>query len=354
MDIKRFFESQISRHLDATRRTSSGIARSQDRDRLHFYQSLLREAKAERLDLPAFEDNLSRWAGGKKHGLDLDLQSVDEQLFRGEVLSGYRAYQSQSGVHKRDLVTADTSAEPLSRKAIASIAVVPLMLILGAGIAGGAALANAGPFEDDDDEDAQVSEADASAGPGQGEAEVVVPPADVEDEETDPIDSDSPIQRLIVESADIDNSSILTLGLQDDDSTFEVPTNATQVAWYEFSGLPGEESRPTVPILAAHVDYRGQDGVFKTLVDASPGTFMYLVMADDTVFKYRIVSNRDIAKTVLTWEDLGCDPEQCFTQDAVTLITCGGNFNSRTRSYTDNVVVRAQLVEVLSLGELPA
>lgn len=355
IDIKRFLESQISRSFEATRRTSSGISRNQDRDRLHFYQARLAEAKAGNLDVASFERNLSSWSGGGKHDFALDVQSSSDTLFRSEVLADYRDYQRSTGARERELLQPESPPRGIGTKSLIAIATVPLLAIIGGSLVGAAALANAGPFDDDEEptrRSRRQVEATATAG-SSSTAEVVVPPDSVDDEETSSLAGDAPIQRLIIESAAIDNSSILTLGLQDDDSTFEVPTNATQIAWYDFSGLPVEEERPTVPILAAHVDYRGQDGAFKSLVDAAPGTFLYLVMADETIYKYEIVSNRDIAKTVLTWEDLGCDPEQCFIDGALTLITCGGNFNPRTRSYTDNVVVRANLIGEVEATELP-
>lgn len=228
--------------------------------------------------------------------------------------------------------------------AIAPIAVITV----GGVVVALAALAGAGPFSGGDDADRAAIEATRSApvpseGPDETENQDVI-------ESASP-NGNAPIERIIVEGAEIDNASVITLGLQDDNRTFEVPTNATQVAWYDFSGLPSQQG--TAPILAAHVDYGGQKGVFWSLTEADPGSFVYLVMADGRAFKYEIVWNRDIAKSTLTWEDVGCDLEQCFVTDAITVITCGGNFNPRTRSYNDNVVVRAELVGEVAEAELP-
>lgn len=218
-----------------------------------------------------------------------------------------------------------------------------ILALLTAGLLPAAIVAEVGPFSDDDDGGSSASAAAEDGPDTTGEGGDDEGPEDAEP---------APIQRIIVEDAAIDNSAILTLGLQADGATFEVPTNATQVAWYDFSGLPGEEEK--APILAAHVSYRGQRGVFFDLPAAAPGSFIYLIMADGTAYKYEVVFNRDIAKTVLTWEDLGCDPTQCFVDESITLVTCGGSFNPRTRSYNDNVVVRAQLVETLDESEVPA
>jgi LPXTG-site transpeptidase (sortase) family protein len=231
---------------------------------------------------------------------------------------------------------------------IAGLGALGAALLAGGAVIGIALIAGVGPFSDDDDDDNGVSVSQ----PDTGDADEATPEEEDDEDTGDLLPSDAPIQRIIVEGADIDNASIITLGLQADNRTFEVPTNATQVAWYEFSGLPGEEGK--APMVAAHVDYQGQRGPFYTLTEASEGSNIYLVMADGTIYQYRVVSNRDIAKSVLSWEDVGCDANQCYVSDAITLITCGGNFNPRTRSYNDNVVVRAELVGTVDESELPA
>jgi Sortase domain len=234
------------------------------------------------------------------------------------------------------------------RKILGAFGAARAALVAGGLVILIAATACVGPFSDDDDDEggATISTVEEEEGdeatPEEGEGD--------DEGETPP--SDAPIQRIIVEGADIDNSSIITLSLQDDLRTFEVPTNATQVAWYDFSGLPGEEGKS--PIMAAHVDYKGQKGPFYTLTEAGADSAIYLVMADGTIYEYRVVTNRDIAKATLSWEDVGCDFNQCYAPDAITLITCGGNFNPRTRSYNDNVVVRAELVGEIDESELPA
>ncbi|MPZ22593.1 MAG: hypothetical protein GEU28_03430 [Dehalococcoidia bacterium] len=92
MDVKRFLEQQISRSLDATRRTSSGIARNQDRDRLRFYQGLLAEAKAGRLDAASLESGLAPWRRDKSSSLDFHVSAIPEQLFRDEVVAAWDAF----------------------------------------------------------------------------------------------------------------------------------------------------------------------------------------------------------------------------------------------------------------------
>ncbi|MEX2238165.1 MAG: class F sortase [Dehalococcoidia bacterium] len=359
MELKRFLEQQISRTLEATRRTSSGLARNQDRDRLNFYQSILNAVKGGSLDQPAFESNMGAWVSGRRHNLDLGLQALPEPVFRQEILQEYLRFNPSFTPENAAPLPAVHRDEEQggSRSRLAGVLLGGLALVVVAAVAFVplAIVANIAPFADEETAPKTQTNAESPA-PTSAEDEVAAteqPDTSGTPAAEPPIpQSDAPIQRLIVDGANIDNSSIISLGLQEDESTFEVPTNATQVAWYGFSGLPGEDGK--APILAAHVDYRGQKGAFFDLVNAAPGTFIYLVMADGTAYKYEVESNRDIAKSVLTWNDLGCDPTECFVADAVTLITCGGNFNPRTRSYNDNVVVRATLVATLRESEIPA
>jgi hypothetical protein len=94
MDVKRFFEQQISLCHEAARRTATGIARSQDRDRLNFYQARLAEAKTGRIDAESFATALAAWSKGKTPTFDLELQSIPEDLFRDEVKSAFELWSA--------------------------------------------------------------------------------------------------------------------------------------------------------------------------------------------------------------------------------------------------------------------
>jgi hypothetical protein len=95
MEIKRFFEQQVSVHAERIRRASSGLDRSQDRDRLRIYQSLLAAAKDGNLTQESFEKELSGKDGDKGAVLATELQSLPSALFREEISSSYEGWKKE-------------------------------------------------------------------------------------------------------------------------------------------------------------------------------------------------------------------------------------------------------------------
>lgn len=114
----------------------------------------------------------------------------------------------------------------------------------------------------------------------------------------------------------------------------EVP-GATEVGWYEFGPRPGEKEGSAV--LAAHVDYNGRRGVFFELRTVAAGDRLEVEFDDGTVRRFEVVSLDQYAKDELPFD-------RVFARSGtpvLTLITCGGDFDSSARSYEDNVVVYA-------------
>jgi len=64
-----------------------------------------------------------------------------------------------------------------------------------------------------------------------------------------------------IENINVRNATIIPVGVNQDDLSFEVPP-ADQVGWYEFGSAPGEAGSA---VLAAHIAYNGVDGVFRYL-----------------------------------------------------------------------------------------
>jgi hypothetical protein len=121
-----------------------------------------------------------------------------------------------------------------------------------------------------------------------------------------------------------------------DDNSLDVPTNAATVGWYQRSASPGTVG-PAV--LAAHVNFRGEAGAFAHLGRMKPG---------DTVEVHR----DDATTAVFAVDRVGQYPKDAFPTEAVygpttdselRMITCGGVFDDRKRSYEDNIVVFAHL-----------
>ena len=135
------------------------------------------------------------------------------------------------------------------------------------------------------------------------------------------------------------------------DGTMPNPSGPSDVVWYDFAdwvGFGGELGGGRNAIFSGHVDFaahvpfagvdfRGR-GVFFSLDLLSPGDVIEIEAGGQTL-RYAVQWRRQVeAADAGAWvEILGDNVEQ----DSITLITCGGQFNTASRSYLDRVVVRA-------------
>ena len=141
--------------------------------------------------------------------------------------------------------------------------------------------------------------------------------------------------RLRVVSVGID-TSLLPLGLAADGS-LEVPPSGFPAGWFTGAPTPGERG-PAV--IAGHVDMNGRAGVFYDLRRVRAGDAVVVDRADGSSVTFRVTA-------VSTYEKKNF-PSQLVYGDldhpGLRLITCGGAFDHAARSYTDNIVVFADLV----------
>jgi sortase (surface protein transpeptidase) len=132
------------------------------------------------------------------------------------------------------------------------------------------------------------------------------------------------------------SSSLVELGLNPD-RTMQVPDDGDEAGWFVKAPTPGALG-PAV--IAAHVNWKGKQGVFARLSTLRPGDTARVTRRDGSVAVFRVTDVRQY-------------PKNRFPTDAVygaidhaglRLITCGGDFDAARRSYVDNVVVFARLV----------
>lgn len=151
---------------------------------------------------------------------------------------------------------------------------------------------------------------------------------------TGPKPSDRPV-RVKVPKLAID-APVILLGL-DQDQALEVPGNATDTGWWSGGSVPGTAG-PAV--LAGHVNYKGQAGVFQEIGGMKPGDRVEVTLDDGTATEFVV-------------DRVEQHPKDAFPTDAVygptpgselRLITCGGDFNQSSGHYDDNIVVFARAV----------
>jgi hypothetical protein len=127
------------------------------------------------------------------------------------------------------------------------------------------------------------------------------------------------------------DATVAAVGIDPATDDFAVPPSVDRVGWYEYG--PGATATAGSIVVAGHVDSAAQgEGAFFKLGNLKPGDRIYL---DKRVFS--VVARERYAKT-----DIPLD--KYFARDGavrLTLITCGGAFDTKTRHYRDNVVVTA-------------
>ena len=130
-------------------------------------------------------------------------------------------------------------------------------------------------------------------------------------------------------------TSVVPVGLDPSNGNLAVPPSATAVAWYEGGPAPGQSG---ISVLAAHVDWHGQRGVFFTLRSVHIGATAAVSLANGRTARFTVTRREEVAKADLDRLLVGSrvGPPQ------LALITCGGDFDWNTHHYADNVVLFAQ------------
>jgi sortase (surface protein transpeptidase) len=138
--------------------------------------------------------------------------------------------------------------------------------------------------------------------------------------------------RLLIPRVDIEGP-IVAVGLTPQDA-MDVPQRPGDVGWYQYGPRPGSQGNA---VLAGHIDWQGEVGVFARLRQVLPSDLVIIRGADSE-------SRRYLAQWLEEYPVAAAPVAKVFeTLDypALTLITCGGRWNPATRLYDTRVVVRA-------------
>jgi hypothetical protein len=140
--------------------------------------------------------------------------------------------------------------------------------------------------------------------------------------------------RLEIEAIGV-SADVEPYGVDTSTGQMDVPDNVSDVAWYRYGPSPGE---PGSAVMAAHVDLRGLGrGVFYHLERLEPGDVIAVGFDDGTEARFEVRARTRYLKEELPTEVL-------FSRHGrpmLTLVTCGGGFDSSVSSYDSNVVVYA-------------
>ncbi len=163
-------------------------------------------------------------------------------------------------------------------------------------------------------------------------ADLVTPIGSAQYDPEDHTDDRSIPVAISIEGIGVEEAPVLDVGVEAN-GDMEIP-GADGVGWYRFNATPGEEGSA---VLAAHISFDGQPGVFRYLADAAVGDLVSIEFDDGTTSQFEIVELAQYNK-----QDLPTERVFAKTGEPIlTLITCGGDFNRSLRSYDDNIVAYA-------------
>lgn len=150
-----------------------------------------------------------------------------------------------------------------------------------------------------------------------------------------PVRTQIPPVRVQIPDHDID-MDVIPVGVESN-GAMELPANPAIAGWYRFGSDPWSPDGNTV--IAAHIDSPDYEiGPFAQLRDLPAGTEVTVTGADGSTASYAIVSVTYYPKQELPTDTI-------FARQgtrALVLITCGGDFDTTTGHYEDNVVAVAQ------------
>lgn len=120
------------------------------------------------------------------------------------------------------------------------------------------------------------------------------------------------------------------------------PTGPWIVSWYEGTGLVGEPSRNL--LMSGHVDYWGVGpAIFRNVASLGQGAEVQVYGAKGAIATYAVEYVERIQTATVTEAKLA-EITGATPYDAVTLITCGGEFNYDIGEYLERDIIRCRLV----------
>lgn len=138
--------------------------------------------------------------------------------------------------------------------------------------------------------------------------------------------------RLRLDRLGVD-APITDVGL--DGRVMQVPRDPHVVGWWTAGAKPGSDHGSIV--IVGHINYAGVDGALGVLPRAHPNDIVTL-QEGRTTLRYRIVAVHSYPKTT----GLPADLFSTTGPARLVLITCGGDFDSSSGNYVDNIVGYAE------------
>jgi sortase (surface protein transpeptidase) len=160
-----------------------------------------------------------------------------------------------------------------------------------------------------------------------------------------PTPFDGAVARLQIPRFGVD-SKIEPIGLTNNGTQLDVPKDPLNTGWYDIYAKPGFFGNA---VFAAHVDYYPNiKGPFYDLKRVEPADRIIVIMEDGTTYTYEVISYQRYDASTIPMGDIIWPPDKPANEEWITLITCGGRFQSLTPGgpgdYLDRDVVVARRV----------
>ncbi|MFB9249601.1 class F sortase [Sphaerisporangium melleum] len=146
----------------------------------------------------------------------------------------------------------------------------------------------------------------------------------------------SPPVRVRIPRIGVD-AALVSLGVDRNREIEVPPLNRPKLAgWYRLGPAPGEMG-PAV--ILGHVNTRSGPAVFSRLRELTRGDTISVVRADGSVARFTVDGAEQASKNRFPTKRVYGHVDR----PSLRLITCGGVFNPKAHSYTDNIIVYATL-----------
>lgn len=132
-------------------------------------------------------------------------------------------------------------------------------------------------------------------------------------------------------------AEVVAVGASPNGQELAVPPAPELVAWYQYGPSPGTSGSA---VLAAHVAYGGEPGAFLRLADLAVDAEATVAMADGREVRFRVTEVQQVPKPELP-KDRVFDSEGA---PRLVLVTCGGEFETESRHYKDNIVAYLEAI----------
>jgi len=130
--------------------------------------------------------------------------------------------------------------------------------------------------------------------------------------------------------------SLSTLGLNPD-RTVQVPTDFQQPGWFGLGPSPGQTGSA---VILGHVDSYKGPAVFFRIRTLRAGDQVNVSLADGAIAHFQVTAVAMYAKDQFPAQQVYAP----HGGSALQLVTCGGTFDTHTRSYLSNIVAYTTLV----------